>query len=95
MSVVDAQYCEKVLRTHSRTFYLSSLFLPHEKRRGALALYAFCRHTDDLADGPLPLEDRRAALARWREEVTAAVGETRKAVSGKQGPASALACGSQ
>lgn len=50
MSVVDAQYCEKVLRTHSRTFYLASLFLPHEKRRGALGLYAFCRLADDFVD---------------------------------------------
>lgn len=50
MSVADAQFCERILRTHSRTFYLASLFLPPEKRRGALALYAFCRLADDIVD---------------------------------------------
>ena len=50
MPVADAQHCERILRTHSRTFYLASLFLPPEKRRGALALYAFCRLADDIVD---------------------------------------------
>jgi len=50
MTVSDAQTCEGILRTHSRTFFLASLFLPPEKRRGALALYAFCRLADDIVD---------------------------------------------
>ncbi len=50
MPVADAQHCERILRTHSRTFYLASLFLSPEKRRGALALYAFCRLADDIVD---------------------------------------------
>ena len=50
MSVADARFCERILRTHARTFYLASLFLPPEKRRGALALYAFCRLADDIVD---------------------------------------------
>ncbi|MEP7384060.1 MAG: phytoene/squalene synthase family protein [Gemmatimonadota bacterium] len=50
MSVADAQFCERILRSHSRTFYLASLFLPPEKRRGALALYSFCRLADDIVD---------------------------------------------
>ena len=50
MPVADAQSCERMLRRHSRTFYLASLFLPAEKRRGALALYSFCRVADDMVD---------------------------------------------
>ena len=50
MSDVDARCCERILRSHSRTFYLASLFLPPEKRRGALALYSFCRLADDIVD---------------------------------------------
>lgn len=65
MPVVDAQYCEKVLRAHSRTFYLASLFLPSEKRRGALALYAFCRLADDFVDDAT-LRGTSLALARER-----------------------------
>jgi len=36
--------------------------------------YAFCRLVDDLADEPEPsVEERRAALQRWREAVSAPV----------------------
>ncbi|MEO6446832.1 MAG: phytoene/squalene synthase family protein [Gemmatimonadaceae bacterium] len=38
------------MRSHSRTFHLASYFLAAEKRRGALALYAFCRLADDIVD---------------------------------------------
>ncbi len=50
MTVADAQICERILRSHSRTFYLASLFLSPEKRRGAVALYSFCRLADDMVD---------------------------------------------
>jgi 15-cis-phytoene synthase len=67
MSVADAQFCERILRTHSRTFYLASLFLPPEKRRGALALYSFCRLADDIVDDAtmrgLSTDDVRQRLA--------------------------------
>ncbi len=76
MSVADAQYCEKVLRTHSRTFYLASLFLPADKRRGALALYAFCRLADDFVDdATIPgtsLASVRERLAAHRRGLDAA-----------------------
>ena len=39
-----------IVRTHARTFWLASQFLPHDKRRSAFALYAFCRVADDLVD---------------------------------------------
>lgn len=55
---------------HSRSFHLASALLPREKRRAARALYAFCRVTDDIVDGPGP--DRGAALDAWRERALAA-----------------------
>ncbi len=33
------------------------------------AIYAFCREVDDIADEPAAPEDKRRALARWREEI--------------------------
>ena len=66
-------------RYHSRTFYLASGLLPADKRRAARALYAFCRVSDDVVDhldedDPTPgdwklaeIDDRRAALAAWRD----------------------------
>ena len=50
MSVDDAAQCRQIVRTHARTFWLASHFLPSEKRRSAYALYAFCRIADDLVD---------------------------------------------
>lgn len=37
------------------------------------ALYAFMRHTDDLADNPRPAPERREALWRWRAALDAAL----------------------
>jgi 15-cis-phytoene synthase len=50
MSVHDAAQCRQIVRTHARTFWLASHFLPGDKRRSAYALYAFCRVADDLVD---------------------------------------------
>lgn len=46
----DAQHCEAITRAHARTFALASGFLPSRKRRGAFAVYAFCRLADDIVD---------------------------------------------
>jgi phytoene synthase len=42
--------CVRVTTVHSRTFYLSARLLPASKRQGIMALYAFCRVSDDLVD---------------------------------------------
>ncbi len=60
-------YCESITALHSRSFHLASGLLPPEKRRATRALYAFCRTTDDLADGAN--HDKRARLLGWRRRV--------------------------
>jgi phytoene synthase len=50
MSRLDAAHCRRIVRSHARTFWLASHFLPSEKRRAAFALYAFCRVADDMVD---------------------------------------------
>jgi len=72
----DARVCERVTRTHARTFSLASYFLPPRKRRAAFAVYAFCRVADDIVDAALEqtaqqqdtaarqLDDYRARLGR-------------------------------
>jgi len=58
------QYCADLTRESSKSFYLSTAFLPAEARRSIRAFYAFCRLTDDLVDAP----ERRHAqdLNEWR-----------------------------
>jgi 15-cis-phytoene synthase len=57
--------CRDVTRHHSKTFYLSSLFLAPAKRRAIWAVYAFCRTADDLVDRDAPAGERLEALAAW------------------------------
>ncbi len=53
------------------TFYWPLRLLPTAKRQAMFAIYAFCRHVDDIADEPGPLEARQAALAGWRRNLDA------------------------
>lgn len=63
--------CREVTRHHARSFYFASHYLPRAQRHAAYAIYAFCRHIDDLIDeaatlGETPtaeqLEDQTRAL---------------------------------
>lgn len=42
--------CTQVTRHYSKSFYFSARLLPPGKRQGIMALYAFCRLTDNLVD---------------------------------------------
>jgi phytoene synthase len=44
--------------------------LPRQRRHDMYVFYAFCRVVDDLADDEgLPLDERRAGLARWSDVI--------------------------
>jgi len=72
---LEAAYraCRGVAWRHSSNFAFLDWLLPLDQRRGMQALYAFARRSDDIADSPAPLDHRRAALARWREELRLAL----------------------
>jgi phytoene synthase len=58
-----------VLARHARTFAFASRWLPRDRRRAVVVLYAFCRTLDDLVDEPGPSWTPTAALeelAAWR-----------------------------
>lgn len=61
------EYCSVLTAAHSRSFYLSSQFMPEDKRRAVRALYAFCRVTDDLVDRPQG--DLNRDFQDWRERI--------------------------
>lgn len=54
MSPSDARFCAEMANANARTFSLAAKLLPAEKRRGAFALYAFCRTADDIVDRSRP-----------------------------------------
>jgi phytoene synthase len=63
--------CAAMIRAHSASFYFSASLLPPAKRQAVLALYAFCRTSDDLVDGAparrLSPAETEQALADWAE----------------------------
>jgi phytoene synthase len=67
--------CARVTRASGSSFASTFWMLPHDKRRGLHAVYAFCRLADDIADDPAIRGDRALLLARWRDELEAAYAE--------------------
>ena len=72
MSVAEA-YAEvgRITRREAKNFAYGIMVLPQAKRQAIAAIYAFARTVDDVADGELPPEEKRARL----EELRAALGE--------------------
>lgn len=64
-------YCQQKAAQSGSSFYYSFLFLPTERRRAIMALYAFCREVDDTVDEATDESVARAKLAWWRKEIGA------------------------
>ncbi len=62
----DERACSAAIRRGSKSFHLASLMLPSPTRQAARALYAFCRHSDDLIDAP---RSGLPALERLRQRL--------------------------
>lgn len=67
------RHCRRLAHEAASTFARMFWMLPRDQRRAMEALYAFARHTDDLADGPEPVEEKRLRLIAWREEFERAI----------------------
>ncbi|MDX8386918.1 MAG: presqualene diphosphate synthase HpnD [Ghiorsea sp.] len=63
------QYCEDKTRGSGSSFFYAFLFLSSDKRRAMMALYAFCREVDDIADEIKDKEVAGRKLIFWKEEV--------------------------
>jgi len=70
--MTPAQYCEDRARGAGSSFFYAFLFLPEEKRRAMMALYAFCREVDDIADEVHDTDVAMRKLRFWREEIARA-----------------------
>jgi len=67
MSVGEAYgEVERITRREAKNFAYGIMVLPREKRRALAAIYAFARRVDDVADGELPPEEKRARLEKLR-----------------------------
>ena len=60
-------YCASITRARAANFYYGIRLLPHDRRRGMCAVYAFARRIDDIGDGTLePAEKLRRLDAEAR-----------------------------
>lgn len=63
--VDDFNYCENIIKKHSKTFYFAFSQLSKKKAKSIYAVYAFCREADDLVDNQkdtLKLDDLLSKL---------------------------------
>lgn len=70
-SFADLALCREMIRVGSRTFHVSSKFLPTRVRDAALSLYAFCRVADDAVDHALDIDQAVADLMRRLDHIYA------------------------
>jgi len=68
--MISTTQSQAITRKSASNLALAFILLPRQKRDAMAALYAFCREVDDVADeDTLPVEQRRAGLQQWREDI--------------------------
>jgi phytoene synthase len=72
------QQSQRITRRSASNLALAFCLLPRTTRDDMAVLYAFCREVDDVADDTAaPLEERRARLELWRQDIRRACGGQR------------------
>ena len=68
---IDTAYAEveRITRREAKNFAYGIMVLPREKRRAIAAIYAFARAVDDVADGVLPVDEKRTGLEALRSSL--------------------------
>lgn len=61
----DFDYCENIIKEHSKSFYAAFSTLPKQKAMSVYAVYAFCRRADDIVDE----SSDRERLYRLKEDL--------------------------
>jgi 15-cis-phytoene synthase len=68
--MTPAKYCEEKARGSGSSFFYAFLFLPEDQRRAMMALYAFCREVDNIADEVSDQAVATRKLAFWGDEIS-------------------------
>jgi squalene synthase HpnD len=71
VSQQDLDTVKGIVRAAGTSFYHGMRVLPPDRRHAMYAIYAFCRIVDDIADEAGSLEEKRFALAAWRNNIAA------------------------
>ncbi|WP_257964286.1 phytoene/squalene synthase family protein [Bacillus sp. UMB0728] len=65
----DFDYCERIIKKHSKSFYYAFSQLPCEKANAVYAIYAFCRTADECADGKHSSKKKVQLLRQLKKEL--------------------------
>ncbi|NJL10272.1 MAG: phytoene synthase [Calothrix sp. SM1_7_51] len=72
VSVEDAyQLCRQLTSKYAKTFYLGTLLLSASKSKAIWAIYAWCRRTDEIVDGPGAAITTPETLDLWEQQLEA------------------------
>ena len=63
------ELCRQITQTYAKTFYLGTLLMSESKRRAIWAIYAWCRRTDELVDGPRARLTTPETLDQWEHQL--------------------------
>ncbi|MCX7595900.1 MAG: squalene/phytoene synthase family protein, partial [Fischerella sp.] len=68
---VDESYqlCRQITAKYAKTFYLGTLLMSKAKRPAIWAIYAWCRRTDELVDGPAAAMTTPETLDKWEQQL--------------------------
>ncbi len=63
------ELCRQATAYYSKTFYLGTMLMTEQKRRGIWAIYMWCRRTDELVDGPKANSTTSDTLDEWESNL--------------------------
>ncbi|KKJ00521.1 15-cis-phytoene synthase CrtB [Prochlorothrix hollandica] len=63
------EICRRITADYAKTFYLGTMLMPAAKRKAIWAIYVWCRHTDELVDGPKAATTTLETLDQWEREL--------------------------
>jgi 15-cis-phytoene synthase len=67
--------CAEITTREAKNFAYGIRLLPEQKRKAMCAIYALARRIDDIGDGPLPADEKLAALTEVRKQVASMPGD--------------------
>jgi len=63
------RHAADVVQRSRTTFFWAMRRMPRDRREAMFAVYALCREVDDIADEPGGVTEKKAMLARYRDEI--------------------------
>jgi 15-cis-phytoene synthase len=84
MTMTARELWQKLAVRSQSNLYFALVFLPADRREAFRDVYRFLRAADDVADGALPVEEKRRQLAAWHRALDAVYAGTADDETGRR-----------